>query len=91
MLGGQAHGAGGGRMSPYRESSPPPSQRAVVRCSRCELELLTVEIPDGLSFAAETMFVLTRAASHGGLLDCPGPPRLELVPWWRALLELAVG
>lgn len=28
---------------------------------------------------------------HGDDVGCPGPPRLELMPLWRALLELVVG
>lgn len=75
-------------MTPYRDSSPPPSRRARERCDVCGLELELVDV-DALRMGAATLMILTRR--HGDFARCPGRPRLELVPWWLALLELVVG
>lgn len=70
-------------MSPYRVAPPKPPS---VRCAVCGLELVRLEPPRGLSFAGETIFVLAHPPAHGGG-PCPGPPRVQFVPWWRFVWE----
>lgn len=76
-------------MTPYRSPARAFLDRLAPRetCETCGLQIVREPIPDGLSFAQESVFVLTRTTLHGFNWRCPGPPRLALVPWWRALWE----
>lgn len=83
-------------MRPYRELAVAPTPAE--RCDECGLELeQPVELDDDdapwRGIAAETVIAFRRARIlrerfHGEHAQCPGPPRVELVPVWRALLEL---
>lgn len=86
-------------MSPYRDSSPPPSRRAPERCHVCGLlleRIVELELEEDLPWrgiAAETVFALRRARMlrdrfHGDHARCPGPPRVPVRPFVLALLEL---
>jgi len=77
-------------MRHYRASSAPaPAER----CDVCGLEIEAMPYDDEpwRGLALETLRVLTEKRKHGDVYPCPGPPRLELVPLWRAVIELLVG
>lgn len=81
-------------MNAYRTGARPGQQVGVEEsfCERCGLRVTRPVWPDRakLSFAADTVFFLGREWGHPRGELCT-PPRIPVVPWWRALAGLLLG
>lgn len=74
----------------------PPSP---VCCNICGLPIARIEdtgaaygaLLEGRTVVAMLACLAGGSELHGESVGCPGAPRLELVPIWRALLDLLVG